>query len=123
VVNDDAHAHNSYLHFLAEGGVIGLGLMLGVWFSLLRWTARQKEKFASGTFGYAFAHGIFACILLELFMSFSEHMMGTAVSSLTILTMIALLLNLVGWKHRVAAILERNDDANKNALELAPRTV
>ena len=26
-LNDDLHAHNSYLHFLAEGGIIGMGLM------------------------------------------------------------------------------------------------
>ena len=38
-------------------------------------------------------------------MSFTEHMMGTAVSSLTILTMSALFLNLVGWKYRVASVI------------------
>jgi hypothetical protein len=31
VVNDAWHAHNSYLHFLAEGGVVGLVLTAGLW--------------------------------------------------------------------------------------------
>ena len=106
-VNSDEHAHNSYLHFLAEGGIVGLGLMLGVWIALFRWIKAQKKIFAVGSFGDCFAHGIQACIVLEFLMSFTEHMMGTAVSSLTVLTMSALFLNLVGWKYRVAWLMER----------------
>lgn len=105
VENNDEHAHNSYLHFLAEGGVVGLGLMLGIWVSLFRWIRAQKAIFAIGSFGDCFARGIEACIVLEFFMSFTEHMMGTAVSSLTILTMTTLFLNLVGWKYRIASLV------------------
>ena len=105
VINDDSHAHNSYLHFLAEGGIVGLGLMLGIWISLFRWVGHQKTIFEKNKFGYCFAHAIQACIVLEFLMSFTEHMMGTAVSSLAILTMVGLLLNLVGWKYRVAALI------------------
>jgi O-antigen ligase len=103
VENDDLHAHNSYLHFLAEGGIVGLALMLGVWIATFRWVGKQKTIFEAGSFGYCLAQGIQACIVLEFFMSFTEHMMGTAVTSLTILTMVALLLNLVGWKYRIAS--------------------
>jgi O-antigen ligase len=106
VVNDDAHAHNSYLHFLAEGGVVGLGLMLGVWINTFRWVRAQKQIFEPGSFGDCFAQGIQACIILEFIMSLTEHMMGTAVSSLTILTMVALFLNLVGWKYRIASLMQ-----------------
>ncbi len=105
VVNDDSHAHNSYLHFLAEGGIAGLGLMLGVWIATFRWVGKQKLIFEAGTFGDCFAQGIQACIILEFFMSFTEHMMGTAVTSLTIFTMVALFLNLVGWKYRIASLV------------------
>jgi O-antigen ligase len=31
VYNDNLHAHNSYLHWLAEGGAIGLAVMLAYW--------------------------------------------------------------------------------------------
>lgn len=107
-VDDDSHAHNSYLHFLAEGGIIGLALMLGVWITTFRWVGRQKHIFEEGSFGHCFALGIQACIVLEFFMSFTEHMMGTAVSALTIFTFIGLFLNLVGWKYRVAALIDSN---------------
>jgi O-antigen ligase len=107
VENNDEHAHNSYLHFLAEGGIIGLGLMLGVWVSLFRWIRARRKLFVMGSFGDSFAQGIEACIVLECFMSFTEHMMGTAVSSLTILTMTSLFLNLVGWKYRIASLMQR----------------
>src|ERR1700675_525222 len=107
-VDDDTHAHNSYLHFLAEGGIVGLALMLGVWITTFRWIGQQKQMFAEGSFGCCFARGIQACIVLEFFMSFTEHMMGTACSALTIFTFVGLLLNLVGWKYRVAAVIDSN---------------
>jgi O-antigen ligase len=107
-VSDDSHAHNSYLHFLAEGGIVGLALMLGVWISAFRWVTKQKEIFAIGSFGHCFALGLQACIVLEFLMSFTEHMMGTAVSSLTIFVLVGLFVNLVGWKHRVAALIDSN---------------
>lgn len=106
VINDDEHAHNSYLHFLAEGGIVGLGLMLGVWINTFRWVRAEKRIFEPGSFGDCFAQGIQACIVLEFIMSFTEHMMGTAVSALTILTMVALFLNLVGWKYRIASLMK-----------------
>ena len=104
-VNDGLHAHNSYLHFLAEGGIVGLTLMLSIWFTTFRWLGRQKLIFASGSFGRCLAEGIQACIVLEFFMSFTEHMMGTAASSLTVFTLAGLFLNLVGWKYRVASLI------------------
>jgi O-antigen ligase len=106
VENNDEHSHNSYLHFLAEGGIAGLGLMLAIWVSLFRWIKDQRAILAVGSFGDCFARGIEACIVLEFLMSFTEHMMGTAVSALTILTMTALFLNLVGWKYRIASLMQ-----------------
>lgn len=107
-VEDDLHAHNSYLHFLAEGGIVGLALMLAVWITAFRWVGRQKHIFEEGSFGCCFVLGIQACIVLEFFMSFTEHMMGTAVSALTIFTFIGLFVNLLGWKYRVAALIDSN---------------
>jgi O-antigen ligase len=36
VYNDDRHAHNSYLHWLAEGGVVGLAVMIVFWILVAR---------------------------------------------------------------------------------------
>lgn len=95
VINDPTHAHNSYLHFFAEGGAVGLALMLGVWVSVLKWVRRMQARFPEGSFGYAFAKGIQACLVLEFLISFTEHSMGTAVTSLAVLSMVGLLRNLV----------------------------
>ena len=110
IVNDPMHAHNSYLHFWAEGGIIGLGLMMGVWISLFRWVRRSQKRFAEGSFGYAFSRGIQACIVLEFLISFTEHSMGTAVTSLVIFTMVGLFRNLVAEQaaaHPVRAAVVR----------------
>ncbi|MGA2809779.1 MAG: O-antigen ligase family protein [Candidatus Acidiferrum sp.] len=104
-VNDDSHAHNSYLHFLAEGGVLGLALMLAVWIATFRWLGRKREMFEEGSFGNSLALAIQSCIVLEFLMSFTEHMMGTATSALTIFTLVGLFFNLLGWRYRVASVV------------------
>ncbi len=105
VVNDDLHAHNSYLHFLAEGGIIGAGLMLAVWISAFRWIGEKQLIFAEGSYGYCLAQALQSCIVLEFVMSMTEHMMGTALSSLTIFTLLGLFVNLVGWKYRLLSLV------------------
>ncbi len=41
-VNDAGHAHNSYVHFLAEGGLVGLGVSVGLW-AWLAWSLRKAR--------------------------------------------------------------------------------
>lgn len=94
VVNESTHAHNSYLHFLAEGGILGFALMMGIWVSAYRWAKRMQGHFCQGSFAYAFSIGIQACIIFEFFDSFTEHSMGTAVTSLTVFTLFGVLRNL-----------------------------
>jgi O-antigen ligase len=96
IVNESNHAHNSYLHFLAEGGLVGLGLMMAIWISAYRWARRMQDYFPMNTFSYAFDVGVQACIIFEFFDSFTEHSMGTAVTSLTIFTMFGILRNFAG---------------------------
>lgn len=100
VINESSHAHNSYLHFLAEGGVVGLFLMLGIWVTIYRWAKRTRDLFAAGSFGNAMCRAVQGCVVLEFLLSFTEHSMGTAVSSLTILTMVGLLRNLAASEVR-----------------------
>lgn len=105
VIDSDEHAHNSYLHFLAEGGIIGLTLMMGIWVSVYRWVKRRRLQFPEFTFGRAFATGVQACVILELLISFTEHSLGTGVSVLCTLTMVGLLQNLVAAEGRVSVLL------------------
>jgi O-antigen ligase len=100
VINESSHAHNSYLHFLAEGGVVGLFLMLGIWISIYQWAKRTRNLFADGSFGSSLCRAIQGCVVLEFLLSFTEHSMGTAVSSLTVLTMVGLLRNLAASEVR-----------------------
>jgi O-antigen ligase len=43
VVNSAFHAHNSYVHFLAEGGILGLGLTVGFW-AWVAWKLRRSRE-------------------------------------------------------------------------------
>lgn len=95
VVNESNHAHNSYLHFLAEGGLVGFCLMMAIWASAYRWARQMQSRLRGDPFVYAFAIGVEACIIFECFISFTEHSMGTGVTSLTVFTMFGVLRNLV----------------------------
>lgn len=95
IVNSDAHAHNSFLHYAAEGGIIGLVLMVGIWVSVYRWAKWAQSRFEYGTFGYALARALCACVILESIMSMTDHMMNSAVTTIAIFTLFGLLRNAV----------------------------
>lgn len=67
VVHSAAHAHNSYVHFLSEGGILGCALTVGFWV----W-AGVKLRGRSGAVSTAAALGI----LFLLTIAFTEHYMG-----------------------------------------------
>ena len=75
IVNNDAHAHNSYLHFLAEGGIIGLALGLYIWWcawtelSLLAHRLRKTDM-------YTLCFAAKACLAVVLMTAMTEHMLG-----------------------------------------------
>jgi O-antigen ligase len=75
IVNNDSHAHNSYLHFLAEGGVVGLVLTLLVW--LRAW---QELKFFESHFPRSrlrmLEQGARACLVVALVHALTEHIIG-----------------------------------------------
>ena len=98
VVNLDNHAHNSYLHFLAEGGVVGLALMLGVWIETYRWAGTIRRRFGELSATGTLAQGIQASIVVVLFFSLTEHAMGMASSPLVVFTMVGLLRNSAAYE-------------------------
>jgi O-antigen ligase len=75
VISDDSHAHNSYLHFLAEGGILGLLVSMLVW-----WFAWKELSFFESHFPrsqlYWLERAAKACLVVALVQAFTEHVMG-----------------------------------------------
>ncbi|HZN63007.1 MAG TPA: O-antigen ligase family protein [Planctomycetota bacterium] len=69
VVNDDYHAHNSYLHWLAEGGVVGLAVMIAFWILVARGLKGDDPL----------RDGILAGIVAMAVLSLTEHYAGGGV--------------------------------------------
>jgi hypothetical protein len=67
VVNNDYHAHNSYLHWLAEGGIVGLAVMAAFWFLVARELDRRDDLMREW---------ILAGIVSMAVMSLTEHYAG-----------------------------------------------
>lgn len=91
---DTYPAHNSYLQFLAEGGLVGLFLMLGVWISTYRWAGRLRRLFPEGSMAATLCHAVQAAVLVTLLSSFSGTSMMMASTPLTVFTLVGLLQNL-----------------------------
>ncbi|KHD90115.1 hypothetical protein AH06_01865 [candidate division TM6 bacterium Zodletone_IIa] len=69
---NDSHAHHSYLHFLAEMGIIGLSLFLLFWFNLFKFIS--SSKFNADMVVKDFLH--ISMFNLSI-MSFTEHRITT----------------------------------------------
>jgi O-antigen ligase len=91
IFNGDNSAHDSYLHFLAEGGIIGLMLTLRVWrrawMELSLYQSRMAKSQLRG-----FHKGAKACLLACLWMAFTEHMLGKGSVMLVLMSLIGTVL-------------------------------
>jgi O-antigen ligase len=75
IANDDSHAHNSYFHFMAEGGTIGVLLMLGIWWFTWRELAFYERHMADPKLSVLWK--VSRASILALFtMSLTEHYLG-----------------------------------------------
>lgn len=92
--------HDSYLQFLAEGGIVGLFLMLGVWVATYRWAGRLRRKFQEGTTAAALCEVVQASVLVTFFSSLTGTTMMTATTPLFVFTMVGLLRNVAIWECR-----------------------
>lgn len=95
IVNDDKHAHNSYLHFLAEGGIVGLALMVEVWISVFRWARWAGRICGDVGVGQALARTVQASVVLLFWLSLTEHQMNSAATTIVIFALFGLMRNLV----------------------------
>jgi O-antigen ligase len=89
IVNDDSHAHNSFLHFWAEGGIFGLWLTLRIW-----WCAWSELSFFEIKLAKSNLRGLHraakACLLGLLMLSFTEHMLGKGSVAIVAMSLIGM---------------------------------
>ncbi len=87
VVNNDSHAHNSTLHWLAEGGVVGAFLTLLVW-----WCAWSELSFYDRELPNSkmrwLHRGAKACLPAAVVMSMTEHMLGRGTVALALMAVV-----------------------------------
>jgi O-antigen ligase len=94
VEHSDSHAHNSYLNFLAETGVVGLALMLGFYWKLVKWSQDGAARSALVEGGRNFAAFRFVEIssVCLLVMAATEHRLVSPSNVLILSLVISLLL-------------------------------
>jgi len=120
VVNLDTHAHNSYLHFLAEGGLVGLFLMLGIWVATYRWAGRLRSMFSETSQIGMLAQAVQACVVVLLFFSFTEHALGTGFGPLTLFTFVGLLRNVAAHEVKARSDTRSISMGSKHLIPRAP---
>lgn len=101
VVNQDIQTHNSYLRFLAEGGVVGLFLMLGIWAETYRWAGRLRRQFEETSSAAALCEAVQSAVLMTFFSSFTGTPMLLASTPLLVFTMVGLLRNVASYESRL----------------------
>ena len=94
VEHSDSHAHNSYLHILAELGIFGLVLMLSFYWKLIEWSKKGATAAAlvgrgQNLIAFRFVEISSICLLV---MSATEHRLVTPSNVLILSLVISLLL-------------------------------
>jgi O-antigen ligase len=87
-INDDSHAHNSYLHFGAEGGIVGLLLVMGVWWFAWGEHSWFQHKFPGSQLRW-FHRSAKGCMVAVLVQSLAEHVMGKGSVVLVMMAFVA----------------------------------
>jgi O-antigen ligase len=125
IVNSDSHAHNSYLHFLAEGGIIGLFLMLFIWRCAWEELSLYQRRFRQSPLP-ALCKISKACIVVVFVSAFTEHMLGRGSVLLVLMSLVALTL---ASSRAESAMMERRqteqheESSNARATQMAPQPV
>lgn len=93
-VFSDKSAHNSYLHILAESGIVGLALLMGIWLIVIL-RLRETTRFARGH--REFNAYLTACEGLVVFVAvgaFFDHALASPSVGIPILTLIGVVLSI-----------------------------
>lgn len=105
---NDGHAHNSYLQFLSETGILGLGLLLAFWRSLY---VRLRHAFQTTDDSTVRLAGIMgqANIVLLLFLSFTENYLSATTIMLFMSASIGISMGLIGQIGKSSAAKEQSE--------------
>jgi len=74
-VNNDEHAHNSYFHFLAEGGIIGLLVTMYVWLSSWKVLSFYAARLPRSKL-LPLLNGAKGALMAAVVQAFTEHVLG-----------------------------------------------
>lgn len=119
VIHSDSHAHNSYLNFLAELGVVGLILFIRFYWVLISWCQRGAlfalENGRTNFVAFRFVELSAVCVLA---MATSEHRLTTP-SNVLILSLVVSLL-VASRTYAMPASLLPSLSGNRGSRELGP---
>jgi len=90
------HAHSSYLHVLAELGIVGLGLFLLFWALTLRALISALRTHHRGTLPWAFAFGVILAVVAELVVALVDYNLASPTAMLPLGLLVGLALSLAG---------------------------
>jgi len=99
IINSDGHAHNSYLQFLAEGGIIGLLLTMYVWWCAWRELSFFEAKYPKSQLGWI-EKSARACLVVVCAHAMTEHALGRG-------SIVLILSALIGMTLATARLEER----------------
>jgi hypothetical protein len=91
IINDDSHAHNSFLHFAAEGGILGLWITMFVWWCAWTELSSFQRKFPHWKQRWLLKAGK-ACLMATLAEAMTEHILGRGVVVLELSALIGMTL-------------------------------
>jgi O-antigen ligase len=91
IINNSTTAHDSYLHFLAEGGIVGLTVSLYVWWCAWAELSFFLRRFPKSKY-HAFQFGARACLAGIAVHSLTDHALGSGSIVLMLMSVIGLTL-------------------------------
>jgi O-antigen ligase len=114
-------AHNSYLQLLCESGLVGLWLLMKVWWTLYQRLAKAKQDFKHHLFLLGYYTGCQALILFTLTAALFGHTLAAPANCIPVLTIVGagLAYHRTDMEHRHALSL---DLKHSNALLNTPPT-
>jgi O-antigen ligase len=108
VNNTDSHAHNSYLQFLAEGGIAGLLVTMSVWWFAWQELGFFERKFPKSKLRWMH-RGSKGCLVAVLVMSVTEHMLGEGTVVLSLMSVVGM--TLAASRSELASLRSRHFQA------------